>query len=364
MGIKTCFKQAIMKSVMKKRKANQNFNEAESELAGLPDDADETINNSDYVKAHDKYGNAFFMRLGRRGGKNGAEAVAEIWFGFVSADGKAYMNAKQLYKLSDSPVITECIEPLKKWKFIFKGKVVPVEAGENRVAKPIGDEVDAEFEGVFTSNNRLFEMARDTHLNSYCKGIAAEKWTKGFADELKKNNQTRTEQIGCIKCEFKVEGNTYLTDTPALRDRAFGRRLWSYMNHYGWLVGSLEDGRYFNAVMVRYPSVNVIGLKTGYIFENGEYHNLTDADFPVHFTTDGVAPINGEAVAYYSNNETAKIEFDAKIYFPYQFYDDEGGYDVFEGITTHTFNGIKAYGITEFSYNQDKTRLNTIRQRK
>ena len=363
MGIKTVCKRAIMKKVMKKRKATQNFDEALSELTALPEKADETINNSDYLKAHDKFGNAFFMRLGRRGKKEGAGAIAEIWFGFVSASGKAYMNSQQIYDIEDSPITAECITPLKEWRFIFKGKVVPVEAGENRVAVAIGDEIDAEFEAVFTSGNRLFEMARDTHINSYCRGIAAEKWSKGFSDELKKNHQTRTEQIGHVKCEFKADGQAYSMDTPALRDRAFGRRLWSYMNHYGWLVGALEDGRYFNAVMVRYPSVNIVGLKTGYIFDGGEYHNLTNANFPKHFTTDSTAPINGSAMAYYSNKVTAKIEFDTKMYFPFQFYDDGGGYNVFEGVTTHYFNGIKGYGIAEFSYNQDKSRLNTIRQR-
>jgi len=361
MGLKTKLKQAIMKSVMKKRKVKQVFDEAESELVGLPDNADETVNNSDYVKAHDKDGNAFFLRLGRRGGKDGP--VAEIWFGFCTGDGKAFMNSRQIYNLADSPAVTECITPLKEWKFNFKGKVVPVKPGEKRIAIPCGEEIDAEFECVFTSQNGLFEMARDTHIDSYCRGIAAEKWVKGFSDELKKNHQTRTEQIGHAICKFKVNGNTYSMDTPALRDRAFGRRLWSYMNHYSWLVGHLDDGSYFNAVMVRYPSVNVIGLKTGYIFKDGKYHNLIDAEFPVHFTTDGSAPIKGVANAEYSNDTSAKIEFETRIYFPYQFYDAEGGYDVFEGVTTHTFNGIKGYGIAEFSYNQDKSRLNTERQR-
>ncbi|MCL2861840.1 MAG: hypothetical protein FWE22_05470 [Firmicutes bacterium] len=361
--MKTKLKQMVMKSVMKKRKANQNFNEAESDLVGLPDDADETINNSDYVKAHDKEGNAFFMRLGRRGGKDGDDPVAEIWFGFCTADGKAYMNSQELYKLSESPIIAECIEPLKEWKFSFKGKVVPVVPGKDRVAEPCGEEIDAEFEGIFTSKQGLFEMARDTHIDSYCRGIAAEKWKKGFSEELKKNHQTRTEQVGHIKCSFKAEGKSYTMDTAALRDRAFGRRLWSYMNHYAWLVGQLEDGRYFNAVMVRYPSVNVIGLKTGYIFENGIYYSLKNLNFPEHFTTTGIAPVKDSATAEYSNGESVKIDFEAKIYFPYKFYDAEGGYDVFEGVTEHVYNGIKGYGITEFSYNHDRSRLNTKRQR-
>jgi len=359
--MKTCLKRTIMRSVMKKRKANQNFDEAASELVGLPEDADDAINNSDYCKAHDKDGNAFFLRLGRRGTKEGGK-IAEIWFGFVTASGEAYMNSQMIYPLEKSPAVTTCITPLKEWEFTFKGKVVPVKPGKDLVAEPCGKEIDAEFKGIFTSTNGLFEMSRDTHINSYCSGIAAEKWKKGFADELKKNHQTRTEQIGHIKCEFKVEGKKHSMDCPALRDRAFGRRLWSYMNHYSWLVGHLDDGAYFNAVMVRYPSVNKIGLKTGYVWRDGKYFNLVDANFPKEFTTNGVAPTSGSATAKYSDKTKAKIDFETKIYFPYHFTDVGGGYHVFEGVTTHTFNGIKGYGIAEFSYNQDKNRLTTDRQ--
>ena len=121
---------------MKKQKSGSTFSEEASELAGLPPDADETINCSDYCKAHDKNGNCFFIRLGRRKNKEGD--CAEIWFGFYTQDGKAYMNSKQLYRLNESPVKAECIEPLRKWEFSFSGKVIPVKPEKNNVAEPCG----------------------------------------------------------------------------------------------------------------------------------------------------------------------------------------------------------------------------------
>jgi len=352
--MKKCLKKCIMRSVMKKRKAGETFDEAASELHTLPLDADETINNSYYYASHDKDGNAFFLRLGQRGG---AKPVAEIWFGYVTASGEAYMNSEQLYPLDESPAQTKCIEPLKKWEFSFKGKMVPVKAGENLIAEPIGKEIDAEFSGVFTSENSLFEFSRDTHIKAYVTAIASEKWVKGFSDELKKNHQTRIEQVGHTKATFKVGGKMYQIDAPALRDQAYGRRLWSYMNHYSWLVGNLEDGRAFNTVMVLYPSMNVAGLDTGYILRDGVYTNLLDVRYPKEFTTKGIAPTSGRASAKFSDKSKAEIEFETKIIFPYTFTDAEGGYDVFEGVTTFNFNGIKGYGIAEFSYNQDERRF-------
>jgi len=266
------------------------------------------------------------------------------------------MNSQQLYPLSESPVQTECVTPLREWTFSFNGKMVPVMPGKNSVAQVSGKEVDVVFSGTFTSEHGLFEFARDTHIEAYAHAIASEKWKKGFGDELKKNHQTRIEQVGHAKATFKVGDEEFKIDAPALRDQAYGRRLWSYMNHYSWLVGNLEDGTAFNTVMVLYPTINAVGLKTGYHLRDGKYINLLDVDYPRHFTTKGIAPVRGKAMAKFSDKSTAEIEFETKIIFPYQFTDVVGGYDVFEGVTSYTFNGVKGYGIAEFSYNQDKKR--------
>lgn len=353
MGLRKNLKKCIIRRVMKKRKSEQNFDEVASDLHQMPTDADETINHSHYFKSHDKDGNAFFFRLGQRGGK---KPTAEIWFGFVTSCGKAYMNSKELYDLSDSPASAKCVVPLREWKFSFKGKMFPVSAGENLVAVPNGSEIDTEFNAVFTSKNGLFEFARDTHIDAYAEAIASEKWTKGFSEELKDNTQTRVEHVGHVKCTFKADGKIYSMDAPALRDQAYGKRYWSYMNHYSWLVGNLVDGRSFNTVMVLYPTINKTGLKTGYVMENGQYHSLTHVDYPVHFTTKGVAPVEGRATARFVDGTYAVIDFKSSIIFPYTFKDNRGAYNVFECITTFDFNDVKGMGISEFSYNADPRR--------
>jgi len=353
MDFKKSFKKRIIRNQMEKRKATQNFDEIKSELHTLPTDADDTFNNSHYFASHDLDKNAFFLRLGERGGKN---PVAEVWFGFVSANGSAYMNSESLYRLDQSPVKVECVTPLREWKFAFKGKMVPVKPDKELIATPCGEAVTVEFNGIFTSEIGLFEFSRDTNTNSYVEAIASEKWVKGFSEELKQNHQTRIEQIGRVICQFKTANEVYAIDADAIRDQAYGRRLWSYMNHYSWLYGSLADGRAFDTVMVLYPTINVYGIRTGYVLAGGEYQNLLEVDYPKAFATTGVAPRSGTVMAKFSDGMEATIEFATKIIFPFQFTDVNGGYNVFEGVTTFTFNGVKGAGIAEFSYNQDKQR--------
>jgi hypothetical protein len=352
--MKQMLKKMMIRQVMKKRQKQMNFDEKASELMTLPADADHNYNNSYYYAAHDKSGNAFFFRLGQRGGDN---PTAEIWFGFLGADGQAYMNSQQLYELALSPCQTTCLEPLKKWEFSFKGLVVPVKAGTNLIAEPCGEELMAEFSGIFISNQSLFEFGRDTNVKAYAETIAAEKWVKGFSDELKNNTQTRVEQTGWVECSFKVNNQEYTMSTAALRDQAYGRRVWSYMNHYSWLVGNLADGTAFNAVTVYYPAINTIGLSTGYHLVDQKYVPLRRVSFPLEYKTKGLAPTKGSASAQFVNKSKALIEFETKIIFPYQFFDEHGGYNVYEGITKYRFNGIEGWGIAEFSYNQDRSRL-------
>jgi hypothetical protein len=355
MDIKYKLKKAIMKQVMKKRKAKQVFDEAASDLVTFPENAGVEYNNSYYYAAHAPDGNAFFWRLGQRGGIDGP--VAEIWFGFVTKDGDMYMNKNQLYKLHESPLKTKCIEPLKLWELSFDGDMVPVKPGENLVAVPCGDVIKAKFDGVFTSSHSLFEMSRDTHNDAFARGIAAEKWVKGFSDELKNNTQTRIEQVGHVKCTFNVKGKEYKMDCMCLRDQAYGKRYWSFMNHYSWLEGQTEDGRSFNTVMVKYPCVNKVGIETGYHFVDGTYHSLLKVDYPKEYKTRGIAPVSGSVPARFTDNTNAHIAFNVKCYFPYTFTDHLGGYNVFEGVATYMFNGVRAFGIAEFSYNQDRSRI-------
>jgi len=347
MGIKNTIKQKIMHRVMKKRKNNTPFDEIASELYELPEDAANDMNNSYYFSAHNMDGTAIFFRFGKRsGGKN---AMAEVWFALRLPDGTAYVNSQRLLKLSESTAHVKCITPLKEWEFSFSGKMYPVKPDGNLIAQPCGSEFDAKFTGIFTSNSALYEFSRDSEIKPFCRAIAAEKWAKGFADQLKHAHQIHIEQDGFIKGVFNIGEKIHKIDAPAIRDHSFGRRVWSYMNCHKWLIAILEDGSTLNANSVRYPALNVEGLKTGYKMFGKKIINVIDWIFSGDKK-------NSKYTVTYSDKTTDECAFSLDIMFEFEFTDEHGSYTIYEGLSAFTINGKKGRGITEFGYNGDSLR--------
>lgn len=355
--MKKMLKKSLMRRVMKRRIANTVFDDAAGETWTAPADAGPEINNSHYFSSHDLEGNSFFLRAAKRGGKNG---VAEVWFAFKSSSGEIYVNTQQLLPLEKNTTKVECIEPLRKWKISFEGKVIPVIPGEDKQAITNGKEIDAKFEGEFTSEFGIYDFSRDTDLNAFCNAIAAEKWKKGFSDELKKNHQVHIEQDGHATATLSVEGKEFKMDAPAIRDHSFGRRLWSYMNRHAWLSTILEDKNAINVNTVRYPALNVFGLKTGYKIKNGVAANMICVDFPKDFLTSGKPPTAGEFKAKFSDKTKAVVKYEPEIIFTFNFDDADGGYVVYEGIASFTVDNVKGRGIAEFGYNKDRRRYADI----
>ncbi|MCL2675644.1 MAG: hypothetical protein FWE84_03530 [Firmicutes bacterium] len=355
MGLKTAIKTALMRNIMKKRKAAAAFDEVLSEHYQTPDDAGEDMNNSYYFSAHTWDGGALFVRYAQRGG--GDKAMAEVWAAYRAADGTAFVNQNCLYKLSESPMGVKCVTPLREWQFFFKGEMAPVAPfGEELIARPIGEPVFAELSGTFTSKNGLYEFSRETDDMAFCRAVAAEKWKKGFSDDLNRESQTHIEQDGHIKAVLNVGGKEYKIDAQAVRDHSYGRRVWSYMNRHTWRIALLEDGSLLNTNVVRYPALNVRGLKCGYKMKDGVMANVTDVIFHGGAALDGLPLREDEYTVKYSDGSEIKHEFKADIAFPFEFDDKYGKYIIYEGISSFIIGGVKGRGITEFGFNGDKGR--------
>jgi hypothetical protein len=259
------------------------------------------------------------------------------------------VNSCRLFKLSESAAQVKCITPLKKWEFSFSGKMYPVKPDGDLIAKPCGPEIDAGFTGVFTSDSPLYEFSRDTDLKPFCRAIAAEKWGKGFAAQLNHAHQIHIEQDGFIKGTFNIDGKKYQIDAAAIRDHSYGRRVWSYMNRHKWLIAVLEDGSTLGTNSVRYPALNVAGLKTGYKMCGGKTVNVVDWVFSGDKK-------NGKYTVKYSDKTTDECAFASDIVFPFEFTDEYGAYIIYEGLSAFTVNNKKGRGITEFGYNADSRR--------
>jgi len=363
MGLKTAVKKAIMRRVMKKRKANAVlFDEKASEFYEHKEDADTDANNSYYFTAHDKLGNSLIFRLGKR------IYQREVWFAFVTKEGEAFVNVERLFEDENFEVnctaSIECIEPLKNWKFNFKGIVVPVIANKNLIAVTNGEPIEAEFNGEFTALDGagFYEFSRDTDSKAFIRAVVSEKWGKDFSKNLNKNHQHHTEQSGHIFGEFFIDKQKKgEIKCNGLRDHSFGRRVWSYMNRHAWVVEITTDGSVYNSNMVRYPALNVMGLKTGFKMDADKTHvNVVNSSFEEGVFYSGEIPKNSTYKVNYSDGTTVAISYNLNIAFPFEFIDSEGGYTIYEGISDYIVeaNGrkIKAKGITEVGYNKDRER--------
>jgi hypothetical protein len=312
------------------------------------------MNNSYYFTAHSPDGEVMFFRYAQRGG--GENAAAEIWMAYRAADGTAFVNEECLCKLSESTARVECVTPLKKWNFSFKGKMIPVSPDGDLIARPSGEAVEAECSGVFKSSFGLYEFSRDTEPGAYCEAIAAEKWYKGFTKNLEHIHQIHIEQDGYVTGSLTAGGKRYNIAAEAIRDHSYGRRAWSFFNRHTWLIGVLEDGTRINVNTVRYPVLNVKGLKTGYRIKDGKKANSTGITFSDALGTSGMPYKTGSYRAKYSDGSSIDCSFKLDIAFPFEFKDKGGSYTIYEGVSAYTANGMKGRGITEFGYNGDKSR--------
>ena len=342
---------------MNKRKKNFVCDEVQTELHVMPDDAGYDINHSYYFGSHDIQGNTFFLRLGMRGGKH---RKAENWFVYKTACGKAFVNQLEHMDIADSPLQVECIEPLKEWRLTFNGKVIPVEPDPiTKIATPIGEPLVAKFEATFKSNTGLYHFSRDVDSRAFAKAMAAEKWVKGFADELKNNNQVHIEQDGFAEAKIEVGGQNFEFKAAGVRDHSYGRRVWSYMNTYHWLPAIMENGYVYNPNLVRYPAIKTRGLITGYKMKDGSYENIIDVQFPEH-SNSGQTPIGGDLIITFADKHTEKMTFIPEIIFSYDFKDEGGGFTAHCAVSAYEIEGVKGRGSAEFGYNSDPSRYAKI----
>jgi len=359
MGIKRNIKESIIKSVMQKRKKNLVIDERETELHVMPVDAAWDINHSYYFGSHDQLGNSFFVRLGLRGGD---DRKAEVWFAYKSACGKAFVNKDEHMDASACPLTVECIEPLKEWRITFKGTVIPMQPdSDTKMATPCGEETQADFSATFKSDAPLYHFSRDVDNRAFAKAMAAEQWVKGFADELKNNNQVHIEQEGTAEVRLEVNAETFGFNALAMRDHSYGRRVWSYMNTYHWLPAILENGYVYCPNKVRYPAINTRGLITGYKMKDGVWQNIIDAEFP-EYALSGKPPIANEMVVTFADKHKETVAYTPEIIFTFNFSDKGGTFTCYCALSGYTIDGVKGRGSAEFGYHGDASRYAKVQK--
>ena len=337
MNFKQRLKASLIRRSLEKRRLANPFSLEAAEHFSLDPDADETQSNSYYFSCHDIAGNSLLFRYARRG-----QGKTELWFAYKDADGRAYINDKQLIVGEDAPAGVKCAAAGSEWTFFFDGSVKELSSG--RVLR-------AKFDGTFTAAGKVFSFGHDLDARVLAGAIAKEKWSKAFFADLQKNDQVHYEQPGKVTGVLELDGKPTYCTYPAMRDHSFGRRDWNYMNRHFWLMALFEDGRSLNANMVSYPAIK--SLQTGYFITKAGTVCVAEASI-LDAVVPGAVPDRFTYRARLLDGRTFDVVCEKETEFIFPF--DGGAYTIYEGVGTFALDGAVGRGVLEFGWNGDNAR--------
>jgi hypothetical protein len=352
MGLKRALKIIVLTKAMDKRKKANPFDAEYSDNFQLPAGADDSQNNSHYLSVHDLYSPfKLFLRVGRRGGN----CPDEMWFTCRDKYGNVYMAEKDHFEKGEKlPAAVTCVKAGEKLVFTYDGLVRPAKKGKGGYEPDTGAaEVPLSLRAEFNAAGECFEFSRHMSSKPMALALSKEKFTKEFRAALSTHHQIHYEQHGSASGSLSVGGAPYnFENTPAFRDHSYGKRDWGYMDRYVWLVALLENGDFIHTSLIRYPAVTEI--QAGFYKSGGNTVSILRA------TSMDALPITGSVPESFAfdieyvdgTKKHAECKLDFKV--PYRF--GGGAYNVGEGVSAFTVNGVKGRGITEFGFNADESR--------
>ncbi len=327
-------KTALMKKILQKKKANEPFDYGKAENFQISVDADWTMNNSYYFSAHDyEKKQSLYCRLGLR------TTHSEVWFVFIDGD-KSYVLRDNLCKES-SPL--KVYKENDVWKVVFNGEL----STDN------GEKINSSFKGEFIASAQPVDFFSHMATVRTAKAMAAEKWVKGYFDEVQKNNSVHYEQLGELKGELILDGKNMKIELPCVRDHSYGRRDYNYMNNHVWLM-AVADESYINFSMVSYPAMTMLEVGN-YKEKDKPMAFMINADYDREQITLGVVPENLQMI--FTLEDKRKVSVNAKKLYETAYPFQDGEYTLIEGVGEYEIDGRKYRGIIEVGFNKDTSRF-------
>jgi hypothetical protein len=265
-----------------------------------------------------------------------------LWFSYYSPEtGRLSIPVELCAKtknFSDGPLNLFCVEPERKWKITFKGKMLD----EN------GRELETELNAAAISEIPVYHFTNDANPAPMARAIASEKWDRNFFNTLKKMHQDHYEQGGSLIGSIFIGGVEHKLNMKMLRDHSFGLRTWSAMERHIWLSVCLDSGEYANLSIPEYPFIK---LKAGFISSpirrssvigSSEFTDISGGGIPPSKFDFFIKPDDGRSLYGTCSKGPGFSWLMGKTY------------RVHEWISEYTLNGIKGKGICEFGYNSEK----------
>ena len=322
-------KKGIMCRALDKRNRKNPFDFEHAENYSIENESDTLINNSYYFSAHDE-NLSFFTRLGKRVSED------ETWFA-IFLDGKLYSLKQDLFPPGQSPV---CIERSRgAWTIAYEGIV--------------NDNDRIRFQARFVATQEPIDFTSNMPAERMATGIANEKWSKRFFDDLQNvSGQCHYEQEGILEGQFTLNGRTTDFHLPCVRDHSFGKRDWNYMNNHLWLM-AVSPSLQFNYSLVSYPVISV--LEVGNYRNQEGMHYLMQADLDFQTIRSGKVPQALSSNIRLDNHRTihTAVRVIAGVTYPFK----NGQYLLHENIAEFQIDGQVCRGILEIGFNRDSNRF-------
>lgn len=323
-------KKRIMCKAVAKRNLQNPFDYSSAENFSLEGEKDPLVNNSYYFSAHDEH-LSLFARLGRR------VNVEETWFAFY-LDGKLYSLKQEFFPQGGSPLLVEKADN-DSWALSF--------------ASTLNEADEIRFHAKFIATQKPVDFTTNMPAERMAKGIANEKWTKAFFDELKNvSGQCHYEQEGILEGQLTLNGKTISFHLPCVRDHSFGKRDWNYMNNHLWLM-AVSPSCQFNYSLVSYPVMSV--LEVGHYRDEAGMNYLLQADLDFHQINTGKIPQELAFRVKLDNGKTLPV--DAKVISGVSYHFKDGQYILHENIAEFQLDGKTCRGILEIGFNSNSQRF-------
>lgn len=295
-----------------------------------------SFNDSSYFAGISKEGYAFVTRQSFRVDKPNENWMmvsipGEGVWGFENQDlpeGEGFVQGNLKYI---------CTEPGEKWDIKYKGTLP-------RAKEKADFMLDVSWQGI--APIVVFDKVGTTPLQ-VGKRIAREKWNSAYFKKLRELDQVHYEQAGMMTGIFEWKGKKHQLDFIGVRDHSWGVRNWEDWNRHFWLLGLLEDGRFFNFSLISYSFVR--NLQAAFIYNYDHYKTIYSIPNFDELRFDNLMPKSlSFDVQEDKHSPKKKLSVNMLNFFPFSM-DDE--YYLRQAEAEFEYDGVKGVGIAEMGIN-------------
>lgn len=342
--MKQIFK-SIIAVYMIKRKKKREFSAGELESKHI-ETGRKSFNDSSYFAGISKEGFTFVTRLSFRSDKPNENWMkinipGEGVWGFENRNFPEGKGFKQ------GPLEYECIVPGEKWRIKYEGTLPQGKKEEH---------IKLDVEWTAAAPLVVFDKVGTTALQ-VGKQIAKERWNLNFFNKLRELDQVHYEQAGKMTGVIQWKGKRHELEFVGVRDHSWSTRNWKDWDRHFWLLGVLEDGRFFNFSLINYGFVKnlqaaLIGSGNDYktidklpSFDQLKFKNLMPKSISFPVREDAGQPLKN-------------LSINMLAFFPFKM-DDV--YYVRQAEGEFVYDGVKGIGIAEMGINLRKYEIDINR---